>query len=219
MPDKPSERCRNCEVVTVSDGELCRRVSAGDRHAESEIVERYTPLVRKLVAGSNCPVQVDHDDLVQAGLLSVLKAAKKFDPSRGCKFVTLAWRYVARDVHKAMDREVRITRGHFQERGDDIASLAATPERELPEGLATSLNQLRPLALAIVRMAFGLDGEPVGIVQIARRFDLSKRDADSILTQALVTLGADPSQVVALPTSRPTSVRRRRAKSLPCRPA
>ncbi len=220
MPTKPTERCRPCEVVTLTDAELCARVQAGDRHAEGEIVLRYQPLVRRLVARSSCPPQVDHNDLVQVGLLSVLKAGRKFDPTLGVKFITVVWRYATRDIAKAKDREIRVTMGHFQERGDDhdgledsVAGIAQRPETVLPDGLAISLAQLRPLAREVVMLAFGFGGSPMGVVEIGRRLEIPTRDADAILTQAFISLGADPSRVVALPTSRPTSVRRRRAKA------
>lgn len=210
-----------CAAPHVSDAELCRRIKAGDAEAESIIVIRYTPLVRKLVTGCRAPAQVDHDDLTQAGLLAVLHAARKWNPDRGVKFITVAWRYASRDIAKAKHRDLQQTRlWGEQDTGprDDPNpnSIWAAPVREetaAPDGLAAGLERLEPTALVVVKLAFGFDGNAVGVVEIGKRLGLTSHEVNEVLDAALVELGADAGRPVVLPTSRPSSARRRDAQT------
>ncbi|HHV79708.1 MAG TPA: FliA/WhiG family RNA polymerase sigma factor [Firmicutes bacterium] len=63
-----------------------------DPAARAQLIERYAPLV-KYVAGrlsTGLPSHVSMDDLYSEGLLGLIDAIEKFDPSRGVKFETYA---------------------------------------------------------------------------------------------------------------------------------
>ncbi len=63
-----------------------------DRQARDRLILHYSPLV-KYVAGrtlSRVPDSVDPADLVSYGILGLIDAIEKFDPSRGVKFETYA---------------------------------------------------------------------------------------------------------------------------------
>lgn len=69
-----------------------RYKGSGDPAAREELAVGYLPLV-KFVAGRvrmTLPAFVDEDDLVGYGVLGLLDAMGKFDPSRGVKFETYA---------------------------------------------------------------------------------------------------------------------------------
>jgi RNA polymerase sigma factor for flagellar operon FliA len=57
-----------------------------------ELVQQHAPLVKRiayhLLAG--LPASVQADDLIQAGLIGLLEAARRFDPSQGASFETYA---------------------------------------------------------------------------------------------------------------------------------
>jgi RNA polymerase sigma factor for flagellar operon FliA len=69
-----------------------RYKGSGDQGAREQLAVQYLPLVR-FVAGRvrmTLPAFVDEDDLVGYGVLGLLDAMEKFDPSRGVKFETYA---------------------------------------------------------------------------------------------------------------------------------
>lgn len=64
----------------------------GDLRARDQLILAYSPLV-KYVAGrmsSGLPAHVDEEDLVSYGLLGLIGALERFDPSRNIKFETYA---------------------------------------------------------------------------------------------------------------------------------
>src|SRR5262245_13671494 len=66
----------------------------------SDIVTETLPVVKFLASrlASRVPPHVDVDDLVQVGLIGLLKSADRFDPRRGVKFQT----YASRRIQGAM---------------------------------------------------------------------------------------------------------------------
>jgi RNA polymerase sigma factor FliA len=60
------------------------------------LIEEHVSLVRYLAArvGAKLPPGVEVDDLVGAGMLGLIDAAEKFDPSRGTRFRTYAERRI-----------------------------------------------------------------------------------------------------------------------------
>jgi RNA polymerase sigma factor FliA len=81
----------NVKAIELQD--LWRRFKAtGDERARERLVVAYSPLV-KYVAGrvaAAMPSHVDYADLVSYGILGLIDAIEKFDPSRAIKFETYA---------------------------------------------------------------------------------------------------------------------------------
>ena len=114
--------------------------------ASAETVARYLPLVRyhagRLLLG--LPAHINKEDLVQAGVLGLLEALKRFDPARGVKFET----YASLRIRGAMLDELRslswLPRSLFRQmRALNTAEqkLAASLGREpTDEELAAELN-------------------------------------------------------------------------------
>ena len=74
---------------TISDEELCEKVSSGDRFAEEILVMRYNRLVRVcarpfFLAGG------DSEDLIQEGMLGLLSAVRSFQSDKAASFRTYA---------------------------------------------------------------------------------------------------------------------------------
>lgn len=60
--------------------------------SQDEIVERYAPLVKRIAHHilARMPASVQVDDLIQAGLVGLLEAARNYDTSKGASFETYA---------------------------------------------------------------------------------------------------------------------------------
>ncbi len=73
----------------LSDEELCVRVARGNRGAEERLVSKYTRLVRScarpffLIGG-------DSEDLLQEGMIGLMKAVREYDGERDASFRTFA---------------------------------------------------------------------------------------------------------------------------------
>ena len=81
----------NVKAIELRD--LWRRYKAsGDAHARERLVVAYSPLV-KYVSGrmaSGLPAHVDEADLISYGLVGLINAIERFEPSREIKFETYA---------------------------------------------------------------------------------------------------------------------------------
>lgn len=67
-------------------------VQAQDRPCGDSLVAHYTPLVRRIAYHllARLPPNVQLDDLIQAGMIGLLEAARNYDASRGASFETYA---------------------------------------------------------------------------------------------------------------------------------
>lgn len=121
--DGPQERALGARAVT------------GDRGARNEMVEANTRLAWSIAQrwrSASSPA-LEMDDLFQEGCLGLVRAAEKFDPTRGFKFSTYATWWIRQAVTRALadkGRTIRIP-VHVVDR---LLKMAAT-ERELRASL------------------------------------------------------------------------------------
>lgn len=76
-----------------ADAKLWREyISTKDPKIKEEIIRRYVPLVKYIVAriGVTLPRGFDEDDLVSVGIMGLLEAIDRFNPDRNVKFETFA---------------------------------------------------------------------------------------------------------------------------------
>ena len=78
---------------------------AVQRSASAEVVERHAELVRRIAhhLAARLPASVEVDDLVQAGMLGLIEAARNFDSEQGASFET----YASIRIRGAMIDEIR----------------------------------------------------------------------------------------------------------------
>ena len=110
-------------LVELPDETLCSMAAAGDRVAEEALVTRYTRLVRTcarpfFLAGG------DSEDLIQEGMVALIKAVREFAPDKAATFRTFAeicirnrlysvLRASARDKHKALNQSISLDTPDF----------------------------------------------------------------------------------------------------------
>ncbi len=76
-----------------------------DNHTRNEIVVTHAPLVKRIAYHLMCrlPPSVQADDLIQAGMIGLLEAARNYDSTQGASFET----YAGIRVRGAMLDEIR----------------------------------------------------------------------------------------------------------------
>jgi RNA polymerase sigma factor for flagellar operon FliA len=166
----------------------------------ASIVERYMPLVLKLVDRTwiSSRVGITRDDLISAGSYGLLLAARRFDPARGVGFGVFARAH----IHGALMREINLaskaagagSQDSFVDPAevepdslpDEQAASAAdsTENAELRELMEYVLNEDERLVLALYYF------EELTLAEIAAVVGGSESSAARTIKGALATLKA-----------------------------
>jgi len=121
----------------AEERELARKWRDGEQSAGDRLIKASLPFVIS-IALEYRRWGVPLEDLVQQGNLGLLKAAKKFDPSRDCRLITYAVYWIRAEIRDYVVRgyrlvrigttksERRAVRNYRKNRDDDPQSLAAS---------------------------------------------------------------------------------------------
>lgn len=96
-------------LTTEKEVELARRISEGDRHALGELVKANLRFVIS-VANQYRNQGLSLPDLINEGNLGLIKAAGRFDKTRGFKFISFAVWWIRHSILEAIDENSRIVR-------------------------------------------------------------------------------------------------------------
>lgn len=91
----------NAEYDSLTDEQLITRYREGDTGVEEYLLVRHKPLVRG-IARELYLVGGDHDDLLQEGMLGLLRAVRTYDPGRDASFRSYAATCVRRQMYDAI---------------------------------------------------------------------------------------------------------------------
>ena len=154
----------------------------GDEAAQTRLVQRnekfvyfYAMKYKKFCS------HLTLEDLVAEGNIALIKAARRFDPSRGVKFITYAGWYVRHHMQRALantDSTIRIPVGRRKGKGKGV-----DVEQDLRLAYARSLDA--PLS----------DGETttlhdvVGSGQEGQEGALGRGDVEGVVREAVAALG------------------------------
>jgi RNA polymerase primary sigma factor len=150
--------------------ELAKRIERGDLEAKERLVNSNLRLVISNARKYQC-----HDlpllDLIQEGILGLIRAAEKFDWRKGYKFSTYATFWIRQALQRALDNRSRTIRipVHLGQRErkigraqrDLIAELGREPtDEEIANAAELTVNEVRE-AREAARVVTSLD-RPVG---------------------------------------------------------
>ena len=111
---------------------LCEKIAKGDEKAKKELVEKNLRLVVSVAKHyQNCGLSFE--DLIQEGSIGLMKAADKFDLSKGFRFSTFAPWWIRQAISRAIADQGRVIRvpAHITENINKVKKA----ERELLTGL------------------------------------------------------------------------------------
>ena len=98
------------EMITIDEEtELARRIREGDQYALDKLTRanlRFVVSVAKQYQNQGLPLT----DLINEGNLGLIKAAKKFDETRGFKFISYAVWWIRQGILEALSDKARVIR-------------------------------------------------------------------------------------------------------------
>jgi RNA polymerase primary sigma factor len=86
----------------AAEQELVRAAVAGDRDARAALVEAFLPLIGSVARNYRATQQITRVELMQEGVVGLLRALERFDPSSSVPF----WAYASWWVRQAMQQLV-----------------------------------------------------------------------------------------------------------------
>ena len=141
------------EMVTPEEEtELAARIQAGDDAAFKRLVEanlRFVISVAKQYQNRG----LDLMDLVNEGNIGLMKAALKFDPSRGFKFISYAVWWIRQQILQSLSDKGRLVRlplnqvGFLNKIGRARTEFLQENEREPTDGELAALLDISPVKL------------------------------------------------------------------------
>ena len=135
------------DLAVLSDQELQRLASLGDRQAEETLVERYMQNVRAcarpfFLAGG------DSEDLIQEGMFGLLSAIRQYDPANGAAFRTFAEHCIRNRLLSAVRSASRLK--HFP-LNDGLSLEQLSEDTSLPFAAIPEFFQPSPEELVLAR--------------------------------------------------------------------
>lgn len=138
--------------------ELVLAAKAGDREARAALVEAFMPLIASVARNYRQTARVERIELLQEGVVGLLRALERYEPERGTPF----WAYASWWVRQAMQQLVA----------------------ELTRPVVLSDRALRRLSQVRDAYARGLrlTGREPGREQLASETGISREQIDDLLT-------------------------------------
>lgn len=129
----PLTRKDMMKLSDLTNEEIVEKFQEGNQNALAALVDKNQGLVRSRASyfyrshGND----LDLEDLVQSGMLGMIRAAEKFDLSLGYKFTTYAYKWIDKAIRKAINKEghtIRIPAGKYLKLNKLKQILKANPE-------------------------------------------------------------------------------------------
>lgn len=110
--------------------ELLQKAVKGDARSITQLVQQYTPLVHKIVNKyAWMSPQHSREDLVQEGLLGIVRAIETFDLERGTRFMTWVYPQVRGAVQGVARKDNRLPKYPLSLEQSDWAKNLEDPDQ------------------------------------------------------------------------------------------
>ena len=175
----------------MTKADLLQKAVKGDAQSITKIVEQYTPLVHKIV-NKYAWMSPSHsrEDLVQEGLLGIVKALETFDVSQGTQFMTWVYPQVRGAVQGVARKENRLPKYSLSlEQSDWAKNLEDSSTFEVTDDYAANLvhdvvlagcGSLSSKRAQIVCDRYGLLGRtPMRQGDVAKKYGMTKQAINS----------------------------------------
>ena len=195
-------------LTEEQERQLSARALRGDERAKNRLAEanlRFVASVARQYAGKGLGM----DDLISEGNMGLLKAAGKYDATRGLRFAAYAVVHIRRQIEKALQRESSEQRVESRRNGESRsvdAPLGAKPTMSLLSVLADSnaphtdertysasqeetvetvLNSLDERESRVVRAYYGIGQERLTMAEIGQDMGLRRERVRQVRDRAV----------------------------------
>jgi RNA polymerase sigma factor (sigma-70 family) len=97
------------KTLTARERELVLAAAAGDQSAREELVEAFLPAIGGIARRYRMAFGVERSELLQEGVVGLLRAVERFDPSSGTPFWAYASWWVRRSMQQLVSEVTRPT--------------------------------------------------------------------------------------------------------------
>ena len=190
------------------EARLSARILQGDERALNRLIEanlRFVVVIARQYQGQGLSME----DLVSEGNLGLMKAARKFDASRGLRFVNYAVVFIRQQIEKAVRKEsdelrVESTRDGQTRSVDaplgskaNVSLLSVLVNTDSPQAdqrvynaslenaVERSLQTLNERETFVINAYFGIGEERQTMAEIAERMDLKRERVRQIRNRAV----------------------------------
>ena len=182
----------------MTDEEICRHIKMGHTEGIDYLLNKYKGSVRKK-AHSFYLMGGDRDDLIQEGMIGLMRAVHNFDPERERSFAVFAELCISRRIYSAVRASQR--KKHqplnsyvslYQQEDDDenapalvdiLAQTEQGPEDSyfLKESNMRLLSELRGVLSPLERKVLDLFMDGTSYAQIAEQLNKDEKSVDNAL--------------------------------------
>ena len=173
-----------------------------EKLTRDELVTKNMGYVITLARQYSCEL-LSTNDLISEGSIGLIKAAEKFDPSRGKPFVTFAAPYIRRSIEDAIRRvtgEIPVlstdenlpvgsnnnyTLLNVLEDKDAPKTDQALEQNALSDKLVRAINVLNEREQSVIRAFYGVDMERQTMAEIGESLGLKRERVRQIRDKAL----------------------------------
>lgn len=190
------------------EARLSARILQGDERAQNRLIEanlRFVVVIARQYQGQGLSME----DLVSEGNLGLMKAARKFDATRGLRFVNYAVVFIRQQIEKAVRKEsdeqrVESTRDGQTRSVDaplgskaNVSLLSVLVNADSPQAdqrvynaslenaIERSLQTLNERETFVINAYFGIGEERQTMAEIAERMDLKRERVRQIRNRAV----------------------------------
>ena len=180
------------------EARLSARILKGDERALNKLIEanlRFVIVIARQYQGKGLSME----DLVSEGNMGLMKAASKYDATRGLRFVNYAVVFIRRQIEKALDKESAEQRVESMRDGQtrsvdaplgskaNVSLLSVLVNADSPmadqrvydanlaEAIEQALTELNERERAVINAYFGIGEERMTMAEIGEQMGL-KRD-------------------------------------------
>ena len=177
----------------LADEELVSLFDRGDRAASDCLLERYKGYVRSL-SRARFLIGGETDDLIQEGMIGLVKAIRDYDPEKGASFKTFATLCIvrqhntaieasARQKNEPLNRSVSLTDDEWENAFRLMKTGSSTPEEILLEREASKEleEKIRKLLSPFENQVLSLYLDEVGYREIAKRLGKTPKTIDNAI--------------------------------------
>ena len=189
------------------EARLSARILKGDERALNKLIEanlRFVIVIARQYQGKGLSME----DLVSEGNMGLMKAASKYDATRGLRFVNYAVVFIRRQIEKALDKESAEQRVESMRDGQtrsvdaplgskaNVSLLSVLVNADSPmadqrvydanlaEAIEQALTELNERERAVINAYFGIGEERMTMAEIGEQMGLKRERVRQIRDRA-----------------------------------